>query len=265
MIPSWLQAPDHHTVHPDRDVFVDRSIRSFLGLLSRLRRAGPPAVGRQRIDARVLLVSVVLLVLLLSLSRSALFLGYTGALLLVALSLHRGEAILRVLKTSLPVALFTALVMLPLTLEGAAQSLSRIPLKVFFSVVALRLLAENERWESVLAALRVVRVPRLFVLVLDLTTRYLVLLGERSLELAWALKLRSVGRNSRKAASMAGIVGTLLLASRRMAQETYAAMECRCFAGSYPAPRPRGLSPADVAVLALDAATLAVFLLVGMA
>lgn len=233
------------------------SIRSVLGLLSRFRRPRAGAGKGGRVNARVGLASAVLLILLLSLSRDVLFVAYAGALLLAILSFQRGQVILRILKTGVPIAMFTALLMLPSALWGNPASLTVIPLKVFFSVITLRLLVENEPWESILGALFFL--PRLFILVLDITTRYLVLLGEHSLALLWALKLRSVGRNSRKAASLAGIVGALFLTSRAMAEETYAAMECRCFTGRYPRRRAPGTSVADLAAFGLDALSIFLF------
>jgi cobalt/nickel transport system permease protein len=48
-----------------------------------------------------------------------------------------------------------------------------------------------------------------------------------------ALKLRSVGRNAGKTASLSGVAGTLFLVSKEMAEEMYGAMECRGFTGEY--------------------------------
>lgn len=259
MIPAWLQRNDDPPARFDRDAFIEKSILSFLSLLSRFRLPGARTGNRGRINARVALASTVLLILLLSLSRDVLFVAYSGALLLAILSFHQGALILRVLKTSVPIAMFTFIVMLPSAFWGNVASVIMIPLKVFFSVVALRLLVENEHWESILRALRVFFLPRLFILVLDITTRYLVLLGEHSLHMLYALKLRSVGRNALKTASLAGIAGTLFLKSRQMAEETYAAMECRCFTGTYPTGRAARLSPVDLIPLGLDALTVFVF------
>ena len=52
----------------------------------------------------------------------------------------------------------------------------------------------------------------------------------------YAVQLKSIGRNREKATSLSGIVGTLFLRSRAMAEEMYAAMICRCFTGSYRKP-----------------------------
>jgi cobalt/nickel transport system permease protein len=49
----------------------------------------------------------------------------------------------------------------------------------------------------------------------------------------YALKLRSVGRNHDKTASLSGVAGTVFLKSKEAAEEMYAAMECRGFSGTY--------------------------------
>jgi cobalt/nickel transport system permease protein len=257
MIPDWLRRNEPRGTRPDRDAFIDGSIRSSLRLLSRLRRREAVPM-RQSVDPRLRLAATVLLVLLLSLSREFLFVAYAGALLLAILSFHRGETILRVLRTSLPIAAFTFLVMLPSALNGTPSILLGVTLKVALSLIALKLLVVNEQWESILGSLFFL--PGMFILVLDVTTRYLALLGELSLNMLYAVKLRSVGRNNRKAATLAGIAGTLFLKSRQAAEETYAAMECRCFTGRYPTRRALRLSPADAVPLALSAVTVLIFL-----
>jgi cobalt/nickel transport system permease protein len=73
----------------------------------------------------------------------------------------------------------------------------------------------------------------MMVFILDITIRYVVMLGEFLLESLRALRLRSVGKNSRKYASVSGLAGPVFLKSRRMAVETHGAMACRGFTGEY--------------------------------
>jgi len=257
MLPDWLLSNEEYVATPDRDAFIDRSIRSFLGILSRFRRQGVNE-EKLRINPAVRLGSTLLLIVLLSLARDFLFISYMGALLIVTLSLFPAQLILRILKRSLPIGIFTFLLMLPSALWGNTPSLVMITLKVFFSIVAVNLFISTVRWESILSGLRIF-MPRFFILILDITTRYLVLLGELSLHMLWALKLRSVGRNPTKTASLAGVAGSLFLRSREMAEDTYAAMQCRCFTGSYPLGSTARLSAADLLPVAFDVASVLMF------
>ncbi len=64
-------------------------------------------------------------------------------------------------------------------------------------------------------------------------------------------------------AALSGVAGILFLKSRGMAEDLYAAMECRGFAGTYRTGRPAGIRPRDAAVLAADALLVASFVALG--
>ncbi|MCJ7690687.1 MAG: energy-coupling factor transporter transmembrane protein EcfT, partial [Clostridiaceae bacterium] len=44
---------------------------------------------------------------------------------------------------------------------------------------------------------------------------------------------RSVGKNKNKSTSASGIIGTMFIKSKEMAEDMYGAMECRGFTGEY--------------------------------
>lgn len=260
-VPAWLLEAEGYAPRSDRDAFVDRSIRSFLGLLSRMRSLPAGAASGVPLNPGVKLASTLLLVLLLSLSHDFFFIACAGAFLLAILCLHRGELIVQVLKTSLPVTGITFVILLPSAVWGYSPNLVMISAKVFVSVSAVKLFASTTSWAGISSALKGLRVPDLFILVLDITVRYLGLLGGFSLNMLYALKLRSVGRNDGKAASLSGIGGTLFVKSREMAEDLSAAMECRCFAGSYHGARAARLSAADLIPVAIDMLLLLMFFL----
>lgn len=210
----------------------------------------------------VKLCSALLVIFLISISQSPVFIITSAAMILVLLSLCPAELILAVLKTGLPAALFSFLIMLPSALWGNLSGAVVIMVKVFLCVTTVRLLSVTTEWALITRALRVFLVPHIFILVLDITVRYIFLLGEMSLGLLYAVKLRSVGGNVDKPASLAGIPGTLFLKSREAAEDVFAAMECRCFTGTYTVGSAMKPSWADCLLFALDGLLLAVFLLV---
>ena len=89
------------------------------------------------------------------------------------------------------------------------------------------------RWDTLARGARILPVPDIFILVLDVSLRYIALLGELTLEMFRALALRSVGKNRDKRGSVAGIAGSVFISSRAMAEDLYAAMACRGFTGVY--------------------------------
>jgi cobalt/nickel transport system permease protein len=248
-----------YTPRPDRDAFIDKSIHALLRLMGMLRRRTDAGGARGGIDARVGLASTLLLVLLVSLSHSALFLACVGTLLLVVLSLHRGEIIRDVARSSIAAGLFTLAIMLPSTFWGNTAGAVRLTAKVFISVASVRFFSATTEWRRLTRALAAFRVPDLFTLVLDIALGSLALLGELSLTLLYALRLRSVGRNPAKTHALSGIAGTLFLRSRQMTEDMHAAMECRGFTGSYRTGRAARLRVLDCLPMALDAALIGLF------
>jgi len=236
--PPWLLADEAYSPRSDRDAFIDRSILSFLNLLTRARTREGKEEGRNPIDAFYKLIALFVLLLLVSLARSPAFLAIAGTAVLAALALQSGERIAAILKTSLAVVLFTSLILLPAALAGGALGGGAwasllIVAKVFLSVSAVKLVSAGAEWAPISGALRRLRVPDLFILVFDIALKYIALLGDFALSMLYALRLRSVGRNAGKRASLSGIAGTLFLKSKEMAEEMYAAMECRGFTGEY--------------------------------
>jgi cobalt/nickel transport system permease protein len=231
--PDWLLRDEAYAPHPDRDVFIDKSLHRLLGLLAMLRRRAGDGHQRSRLDPRVGLASTLLLVLLVSLSRGTVFLACVATLLLVVLSLQRGKIIRDVVMSSVAAGVFTLAIMLPSVFWGNAAGAARLTVKVLICVASVRFFAATTEWRRVTRALASFRVPDIFILVLDITLRSLALLGELSLALLYALRLRSVGRNPAKTHALSGIAGTLFLKSRQMTEDMHAAMECRGFTGSY--------------------------------
>ncbi len=232
-LPEWLRAHEDYAPRAGREAFIDRSILSFLGVLTMARPRGGMVEPGVRVEPVVKILAGFIVILLLSLTRSGLFMTLTAVGLLVLLAGQRGERIAAVLRTSMVAGGFTLLTLLPSVLFGHASSMVMITAKVLISAATVKLIAETSEWATLTGAFKRLGVPDLCLLVLDITLSYITLLGEFALAMLYALRLRSVGSHAAKAASLSGIAGSLFLKSKEMAEEMYAAMECRCFTGEY--------------------------------
>lgn len=141
--------------------------------------------------------------------------------------------IVKILRVSFVMAFFTFVVLLPAAFWGNSFSCVMITSKVFATITAVNILSHSTRWNSITSALKRFFVPDIFILVLDITIKYIVMLGDFTLNMLYALKLRSVGKNTSKYTSLSGIAGTMFIKSKEMAEEMYNAMECRGFTGEY--------------------------------
>lgn len=232
--PEWLRHSDSYSPGADADRFISKSIRAFLRVLSGLER--PPEPKGRTPQPALFLTADFILLLLISLTQSRGFLFLTATIELVIISAQRPAAIAESLKAGAVAAVFTVVIFLPSAFWGAFSdwgSFLRVPFKVFLCAAAAALVPATLDWPRISLGLSSLHIPDIFILVLDLSVKYIYLLGQLALEMLYALRLRSVGRNSGKTATLGAVAGSLFLKSREASVETYEAMECRGFSGSY--------------------------------
>jgi len=91
---------------------------------------------------------------------------------------------------------------------------------------------------DIFKSLRVLRVPDLFIMILEMTYRYLIVLLSISIEMFEARKVRTVGPLSlgTRQAQAGSSIAALFDRSLALSEEVYQAMCARCYTGSIPEP-----------------------------
>jgi cobalt/nickel transport system permease protein len=238
-----------------RSGFIERSLVDINNTLEQSIFAEKIARQKgllQALDPRLKLISMVMLLFAVSLSRqlSVIAVLYFWALILAAASaIPLGFFIKRVWVfipfftgvVALPALFITpgpVLINLPfgmvITHTGAVTALFLL-LRVGTSVSFAVLFVLSTPWNSVLKALGVIRVPDVIVLVLGMTYRYIHLLLHTANDMFLSRKSRILRRMSgaEERRLMAATSGTLLWKSLQMSSEVYLAMESRGYRG-YP-------------------------------
>lgn len=211
----------------------------------------------QRIDPRVKLLSLIGLLVVAGLSHSMITLAvmYAATLMLAAASaLPVGFFIKRVW---LFVPIFTGIVVLPATLSvvtpgdivltlwhwhGAAEGVTmqgliaagRVVARVAVSISLVVLLTLTTPWIRLLAALRSLGVPRIFILIIGMAYRYIFLLLTSVTDMYQARQARTPGtpKHDRSARAFLGAsVGTLLGKASQLSEEVHQAMTARGYRG----------------------------------
>ena len=232
-MPGWLLKGENYTPQSDKDTFFNKSILSLLSILSRIRAQDSNESGKYKINAIFKVAFTFMLVTLLSISRSYIFVIIINVYLLVILSSMDAKNIIKILKVSFVMAFFSFIILLPAVFWGNSYSAIMITSKVFATITAVNILSRTTKWNSITSALKCFFIPDIFIFVLDITIKYIVMLGDFALNMLYALKLRSVGKNKSKYASFSGIGGSIFIKSKEMAEDMYNAMECRGFTGEY--------------------------------
>lgn len=231
-LPDWVYKKEEYSPSSDRDFFISRSILRILQILLQVREQ-PQVQQRTKVQAGGKLVLLFLVILLTTNARTGAFLLLVFSGELVLLCQLSSARLLRIFRLAGAAAFFSFCVLLPSDFWGNQQGFLLLTGKSFLTVTAVALVAETSSWNALTAGLRFFRLPQLFILTLDLALKYIVLLGEISLQMLYALKLRSIGRNRQKSRAVSGVLGNTFLKSKEWSEETWQAMCCRGFTGEY--------------------------------
>ena len=258
-LPQWLRKDENYTPVSDKDTFINKSILSLLNVLSKIKAQSSYGKNRFELNPALKLLFSLVFAVLIAVSRNFVFVVISLVYLTAVLSLMKAEKIIKILKISLTISLFTFIIIIPSIFLGSPKSAVTITSKVFATVTILSMLSHTTRWDSVTAALKRFFVPDVFIFVLDITLKYIYMLGNFVLNMLYSLKLKSVGKNKNKYTSLSGVAGTMFLKSKEMAEDMYAAMECRGFTGKYYTNKEFKIHFQDVIFICVNAALILIF------
>lgn len=270
--------------------YVQKTLDGGSDLLKQVMFSDDMAARRgllQRIDPRVKLPTLLGLVVVATLVHHIVTLAvmYVGTLVLAALSALPLSFFLK--RVWLFVPIFTGIVVLPATLsvitpghivlriwtwhgtpEGiTAEGLTSAGLiisRVAVSISLVVLLTVTTRWVRLLTALRSVGIPKIFILIIGMTYRYIFHLLDTVTDMYQARKARSPGkpRHDRAArGSMAASAGALVGKATALSEEVHQAMTARGYTGDAVTMHSSRLRAGDAAFVAAVAACAALILL----
>jgi len=230
--------------------FVERTISSlsegmnFAALADDSARAGGVL---QRVDPRVKVAGM--LAVIVSVAVTHCLIAIAAVLLLAASSAIISRISLLDLArwVWMPVLLFTGCIALPaifitpgarlytgwpITAQGV-RTASYLLLRAETAVSLSTLLVLTTRWTHILKALRVLRLPVVFVVILGMTYRYLFLILETALDMFESRESRTVGvlEGPDRRRMAAATVGVLLSKSYYLSADVHLAMQSRGFRG----------------------------------
>jgi cobalt ECF transporter T component CbiQ len=258
--------------------YLERTIDSLLIAIERTQRTERSAEARgllQRIDPRVKVAGLLGLIAAVVFSRHAGPIGAVLAMGLVAALASRVSLEALVAGVWLEAFLFTgaiaapALVLTPgrpafptsplpwpvITVQGLTAA-GYLLLRVETAATLAYLLVATTPWMHVLKALRIFRVPVVFVVVLGMTYRYILLMLEAAREMFEARRARAVTRPQGRMAARQAAASAAVLLSRTVALsgEVYLAMLARGFRGEVHVLDDFRMRPIDWAALSSFAA-----------
>ena len=143
-----------------------------------------------------------------------------------------------------------AMVIGGITVSFGVISLATILLKMYLCVMAALLLVATTPFTELTAQLRRLHIPTIFVMVFEMTFRYVGVLLEEVHSMTTAYKLRSGAKRNLEMRHMGSFVGQLLLRGFDRAERVHAAMRCRGYSLNHLPPPRRRLQGSDTIALA---------------
>lgn len=126
--------------------------------------------------------------------------------------------------------------------------------KAWISAFCMLLVAASTRRADLLGALRRLKVPEVFVILLSFITRYVGVLGEQLRSLRTAMVSRAPALRGRALLrSLGSIAGNLFVRSYERGERIHAAMVSRGYTGTLPVTARGRLRPADILFMAMAA------------
>lgn len=233
MIPEWLSVKDNYIPKEEKNSYIEKSIFSLIKIVSIIRQNKNQDKLIYSINPTLKVVSVIIMILCVSISRSFIYLFIIDIYVLINLFLMEEKFRKRILLRSLMFPLITLIALIPSMFYGNIYNSLLLFQKLIITILLMNLLAHNTKWSEISKSLKLLFIPDIFLWIMDITIKYIVLLGEHSINLLYALKLRSIGITSNKYNSLTGIMGNLFIKSYKMSEEMFHAMECRGFVGEY--------------------------------
>jgi cobalt/nickel transport system permease protein len=125
------------------------------------------------------------------------------------------------------------LIVLNIGISGGWISFLSVVLKCCFTVIGSLLMVATTGMDNIALAFRMLKIPKLFVLQLLQTYRYIIVLMEEVGTIINAYKLRAPGQKGIRFNSWGSLVGQILIRSFARAERVHAAMILRGFNGEY--------------------------------
>ena len=216
----------------DKEAFLTKSTKSVLSVLAKLR-FNEGKDGRFSAVPSLKLFYTILFIILTASSKNYLFVLIMCAMVTVRLAFFSAAAIRQILSGTVGAVLISIFLLLPAVFMGNPQTMANITARVYVSVTLVGILSAGTSWNKLTGSMRTFHVPALFIFTLDITLKYISVLGEICVDILRSVSLRSVGKNPDKAKAFSGVLGITFLKSSEMAEEMYAAMCCRGFTGEY--------------------------------
>ena len=189
MLPDWMLSQEKYMPSKDKEAFLSKSIKSVLAVLARLKfQEGKD--GRFSATPSLKLFYTILFIVLTACSKNYLFTLIMCATVTVRLAFFSAKSIRQILSGTAGAVTLSVFVLFPAVFMGNPQTLMNITSKVYVSVTLIGILSAGTSWNKLTGSMRTFKIPSLFIFTLDITLKYISVLGEICVDILTSVGLR---------------------------------------------------------------------------
>lgn len=261
MIEDWLLEKDEYVPRDEKNRYVEKSIFSLIKVISIIRQNKTKEGLIYAINPTLKVIATILCILSIAITRSFIYLFIFDIYILTTIFLMNKNEAKRIIGVSFVFPFMTLIALMPSILQGNVYNSLLIIQKMIVTILSVNILSHSTKWSDISKSLKLMFIPDMFIWIMDITIKYILLLGEYSIDLLYALRLRSVGISGSKYDLISKIMGNLFLKSYKMSEEMASAMECRGFVGEYTVPAKFKLRKYDYIYLILNIMLISIFVI----
>ena len=189
MLPDWMLSQEKYMPSKDKEAFLSKSIKSVLAVLARLKfQEGKD--GRFSATPSLKLFYTILFIVLTACSKNYLFTLIMCATVTVRLAFFSAKSIRQILSGTAGAVTLSVFVLFPAVFMGNPQTLMNITSKVYVSVTLIGILSAGTSWNKLTGSMRTFKIPSLFIFTLDITLKYISVLGEICVDILTSVGIR---------------------------------------------------------------------------
>lgn len=205
-------------------MFLGKNLNTLSKLLDKIRFTRNEASEKN--SPYIRLLEFMILTIVISLSKNLIFLWITSLFFLSKLALFKGSTIISVVKRLFILCLLSFVFILPGVIFANNVNPSLFLFRVGVNLLNLSIFSAATPFPSLVKALRQLGMPMLFVQTMDICYKYIYVLGNVTVSIIEAVKLRCIGMKEDKRL-VGAIIGQLYLSTDRYTRELYEAMVLR--------------------------------------
>ena len=205
-------------------MFLGKNLNTLSKMLDKIRFTRNEASEKN--SPYIRLLEFMILTIVISLSKNLIFLWITSLFFLSKLALFKGSTIISVIKRLFILCLLSFVFILPGVIFANNVNPSLFLFRVGVNLLNLSIFSASTPFPSLVKALRQLGMPMLFVQTMDICYKYIYVLGNVTVSIIEAVKLRCIGMKEDKRL-VGAIIGQLYLSTDRYTRELYEAMVLR--------------------------------------